>query len=256
MERKIGEIFEYNCEWYQVIECSRDNYPCIGCCGCKGVGGARINGGECNGNARKDGVFIIFKKLEKVGESYSDYCPTGRIIYFQRYRCYQKPIIEGDIIWHCVDDTLIDLEIKQNKEGMEEKHSNLEITGKNLKPFDLQAAKAGKPVCTRDGRKARIVCFDRKFLYEGQDYCIVALINEGCYNETVYSYTNDGLYTPGKINNNDLMMLPEKKEGWVNVYRDCDGANITKDDNIYSSKEKNKKIIKKGSISKNDASSN
>ena len=33
------------------------------------------------------------------------------------------------------------------------------------------------------------------------------------------------------------MMLPEKKEGWVNVYRDCDGANITKDDNIYSSKD-------------------
>lgn len=33
------------------------------------------------------------------------------------------------------------------------------------------------------------------------------------------------------------MMYPEKKEGWVNVYRDCDGANITKDDNIYSSRE-------------------
>lgn len=31
----------------------------------------------------------------------------------------------------------------------------------NLKPFDLEAAKAGKPVCTRDGRKARIICFDR-----------------------------------------------------------------------------------------------
>lgn len=31
-----------------------------------------------------------------------------------------------------------------------------------LKPFDLEAAKQGKPVCTRDGRKARIVCFDLK----------------------------------------------------------------------------------------------
>lgn len=32
----------------------------------------------------------------------------------------------------------------------------------NLKPFDLEAAKQGKPVCTRDGRKARIICFDAK----------------------------------------------------------------------------------------------
>ena len=32
----------------------------------------------------------------------------------------------------------------------------------NLRPFDLEAAKAGKPVCTRDGRKARIICFDAK----------------------------------------------------------------------------------------------
>ena len=43
----------------------------------------------------------------------------------------------------------------------EEKHFNLEKIGKNLKPFDIQKAKADKPVCTRDGRKARIICFDR-----------------------------------------------------------------------------------------------
>lgn len=31
---------------------------------------------------------------------------------------------------------------------------------KVLKPFDLEKAKAGAEVCTRDGRKARIICFD------------------------------------------------------------------------------------------------
>ena len=92
-----------------------------------------------------------------------------------------------------------------------------------MKLFNLEEAKAGKPVCTRDGRKARIICFDRKFFYEGQDYCIVALINESCYNEAIYSYTNDGLYTSGKINNSDLMMCPEKKEGWVNIVKGNDG---------------------------------
>jgi len=33
----------------------------------------------------------------------------------------------------------------------------MEIKENNkFKPFDLEQAKAGKPVCTRDGRKARI----------------------------------------------------------------------------------------------------
>lgn len=35
----------------------------------------------------------------------------------------------------------------------------------NYKPFDLAQAKAGKPVITRDGSPARIVCFDRKSKY-------------------------------------------------------------------------------------------
>lgn len=41
-----------------------------------------------------------------------------------------------------------------------------------FKPFDLKKAKKGKPVCTRDGRKARIICFDRDW-----DARIVALVS-------------------------------------------------------------------------------
>lgn len=48
----------------------------------------------------------------------------------------------------------------------------------NLKPFSLEAAKAGKPVCTRDGRKARIICFDSKWRP------IVALVTE-CNGEEI-----------------------------------------------------------------------
>lgn len=29
-----------------------------------------------------------------------------------------------------------------------------------MKPFDLEEAKAGKPVCTRDGRKVEIISFE------------------------------------------------------------------------------------------------
>ena len=99
------------------------------------------------------------------------------------------------------------------------KYSNSENIGNNLKPFNLEEAKTGKPVCTRDGRKVRIICFDREFIHKGKNYCIVALINDGSHGESLYSYTEDGLFSSNKIHNSDLMMLPEKKEGWVNVYK-------------------------------------
>ena len=194
MERKIGEIFKYNGEWYQ---CLKSNGTCVDCAGfakyydfCYGLGG-------CTGR--------VFKKIHKTGEPFSDYCPDGRIIYFQRYECYQEPIIEGDIIWHWVDPTLVDIEIKQNKEDMEEKKLN-------LKPFDIQKAREGKPVCTRDGRKARIICFDAK-----GDKPIIALVEMGTA-ETPNNYPIDGKAVSTKEASCDLMMLPEKKEGWVNVY--------------------------------------
>lgn len=31
-----------------------------------------------------------------------------------------------------------------------------------MKPFNLELAKQGHPVITRNGKKARIICFDRK----------------------------------------------------------------------------------------------
>lgn len=60
----------------------------------------------------------------------------------------------------------------------------------NLKPFDLEAAKAGKPVCTRDGRKARIICFDLK----NDEYPIVAAV-ENDSSETLFFLHNEwGIY--------------------------------------------------------------
>ena len=103
----------------------------------------------------------------------------------------------------------------------------------NLKPFSLEAAKSGKPVCTRDGRKARIIAVG----LNNKTYPLAAVIENNGEEDEVHNYTSDGLVTYGTLNDADLMMFPEKKGGWVNVYRDCDGVNITKDDNIYSSKD-------------------
>lgn len=83
----------------------------------------------------------------------------------------------------------------------------------NLKKFDLEAAKAGKPVCTKDGRKARIICFDRNW-----EYPIVALIECENGEEMISACDKDGKARIYETQGTDLMMLPEKKEGWVNIY--------------------------------------
>ena len=72
-----------------------------------------------------------------------------------------------------------------------------------IKPFDIELVKAGKQVCTSDGRNARIVCFKKKGKYP-----IVALI-ENSKNETVDCFKIDGKYMNGKDSNTDLMLLYE-----------------------------------------------
>lgn len=80
----------------------------------------------------------------------------------------------------------------------------------NLKPFSLVDAKAGKPVCTRDGRKARIICFDAKGIQP-----IVALITCGNEEKSV-RYKISGRFRFDEIlDEADLMMLSEKKEGYM-----------------------------------------
>ena len=205
MERKIGEIFEHNGEWYQCVEFpfSESEYYCDGC----SISAAECVDFICDPGARDDNKRVIFKKLEKVGEPYVAY---GKVR--QKYKLYipltiTKGIIERDI--SCDDvHVIVDIEIKQNKEDMEENKFN-------LKPFDLQKAKEGKPVCTRDGRKARIICFDR-IDSTGCNLTIVALIQVD-ETEVLQLYHDNGKCDAKA--DLDLMMLPEKKEGWVNVYK-------------------------------------
>ena len=144
----------------------------------------------------------------------------------------------------------VSIEIKQNKEDMEEEreyseeefknnprfqhHKPIEqvINMKKVKPFDLQKAKAGKPVCTRDRRKARLICFDKKGTYP-----IVALVND--YNEEEYIKTYDefGKKFIGGDTSDDLMMLPEKKEGWVNICKDVKDDDRVVLGRIFESRE-------------------
>ena len=89
---------------------------------------------------------------------------------------------------------------------METKENN------RFKPFDLEQAKAGKPVCTRDRHKARIICFDAKI---SDNYPIIALVEsiENPGSESLYSYSHEGRYRESSISELDLVMISEKKEG-------------------------------------------
>ncbi|MBM6670055.1 hypothetical protein H6B14_04625 [Phocaeicola coprophilus] len=219
MEWKIGEIKQINGEWYQCLKS-----PDGGCkhCDMNFEGKCPIPIKECTESGRSDKSYVIFKKLEKVGEPIE----FARGLYFQRYQLADSTAFyEGNtrLFFNAPTKTFVYIEIK-TKEDMEEKnnakHSNSEKIGKNLKEFDLEAAKSGKPVCTRDGRKARIICFDR---ISGDDYykivaCVTAFDEDF---EEVLFYGIDGYIVDSQNpKDEDLMMLPEKKEGWINVYKE------------------------------------
>lgn len=162
-----------------------------------------------NNNSENENYrYIVFISNENVGyyDTYYDEKPHNRI-----------------------DDSIVLIEIKQTKEDMEQeieyfgdennnaKHSNPESVGKNLRPFDLQKAREGKPVCTRDGRKARIICFDRLSAKP-----ILALVySTDRKGEDVFDYFVSGKVTASPLESNlDLMMLSEKKEGWILLRKD------------------------------------
>ena len=220
MEKKIGEIFEFGGEWYQ---CVKSDGTCNGCVG-KFQPYSFCNGSnECVGKT--------FKKLEKVGEPY---IIGNKLI--QRYKIYPTTYHINVYGWYYqnldVKSWTIDIEIKQTKEDMEEKKLN-------LKPFDIQKAREGKPVCTRDGHKARIICFDRNDCKR-----IVALVQTNSEIESLLECYNDGRVFHSDTNN-DLMMLPEKKEGWVNVYNRLGVVSFSH--NPYDTKEEALEELKSAS---------
>ena len=88
-----------------------------------------------------------------------------------------------------------------------------------MKPFNLELAKMGYPVCTRDGRPARIICFN---LLSGiREMSIVYLSKDKERDvETISTCTIDGFCYPNKVESNlDLMMCPLKRTGYINLYK-------------------------------------
>lgn len=317
MERKIGEIFEYDGNWYQCVKDSMYDY-CRGCTSFKNLKCTTFYSNiDCSLKA-------TCKKLEKVGEPYlCNYYLDKEALLMQPYRYYGKDTdvkCPNAIHAYIINrrDKIVAIEIKQNKENMKDnkKQTSLNSTkgiyekfkGKTvqclvnnkdgdlvngygivcgytdkyliigftngyegciksftdnvflenrdflsyrfwnishvddkplIKPFNLEAARSGKPVCTRDGRKARIICFDRRLFYKNESYPILALVEYPDGGDDVCGYNEKGKarIRYGTEYKDDLMMLSEKKEGWVNVAKEPLGNNEVVLEYIFNSYE-------------------
>lgn len=101
------------------------------------------------------------------------------------------------------------------------------------KPFDPT-----KPVQTRSGQPARIICCDAKSY---KTFRIIALVKEAEGNEIILTYNMDGKYHLNEEKNVDLVNIPDSR--WINVYKFNSHAEPhfgpvwhTKEDAIWASK--------------------
>ena len=91
-----------------------------------------------------------------------------------------------------------------------------------------------RKVVTRDGRNVRIVCTDMK-----GSAPIVAVIEEADNTENAFRYEPDGIMHG--YHDIDLFFTPEKKEGYVNLYKQITGLNTGF---VFNTKEEAEKSVK------------
>ena len=120
MERAIGEIFEYNGEWYQCVE-ELQTESCDGCTLFKNDEPCQYKFGRCRRIERSDCKGTIFKKLETVSDPYPLY---GHIV--QRYAGIKSPFVLPREPYACFNliNSTIDIEVKQQNKNTEDMETN------------------------------------------------------------------------------------------------------------------------------------
>lgn len=82
-----------------------------------------------------------------------------------------------------------------------------------MKEFDLEKAKAGAPIVTKDGRNARIIG-ERKH----PEYPLVVAVCDRNGVEEVFLYTNKGRNYLHQVCDEDLLMAPIIHKRYANFY--------------------------------------
>jgi hypothetical protein len=78
-----------------------------------------------------------------------------------------------------------------------------------MKPFDLEAAKRGEPIITRDGREAKLLAYEPDL---GNLPVVVMIAG------SVTQMTKNGSWVGDNSCSCDLFMAPKKRTVWVNFY--------------------------------------
>ena len=105
-----------------------------------------------------------------------------------------------------------------------------------MKKFSLEEyLRNPRDLVTRNGRKARIICKDRV----SKSCPLVVLVTMEDGEEIPFTYHTDGKFYHGE-NELDLFFIPEKHEGWINLYRNEDGISWISP-NYFKSKEEAEK---------------
>ena len=111
-----------------------------------------------------------------------------------------------------------------------------------MKQFSLEEylKNPSMKVITRNGRKVRIICTDRR----SETYPIVSLIETEYGEETCWHAKNGEYVLHGLESNNDLFFAPEKHEGWLNIYRSDECGFYMRGKSPYKSKDEADEIAK------------
>jgi hypothetical protein len=74
-----------------------------------------------------------------------------------------------------------------------------------------------KPTQTRNGLKVEIICADLR----GTSRPIGGKVTFNDGSQSLRQYASDGMYF-NEVSVNDLVNIPEKKTGWLNIYPPCE----------------------------------
>ena len=102
-----------------------------------------------------------------------------------------------------------------------------------MKEFNLTEylKNPSQKVITKDGRAVRIICTDAK----GDEPIIALVYNKIREEENVYTYNRDGYFYGDNDSCLDLFFNTNKREGWVNLFKDEELPFINGD--IYESEK-------------------
>lgn len=80
-----------------------------------------------------------------------------------------------------------------------------------MKPFDLEAAKRGEPIITRDGRAVKFIAHVPE---ASAPFRVITLPKDGM----PLCNWEDGKYEASDEHGADLFMAPKRRTVWVNLY--------------------------------------